>query len=90
MQFIQLLLEPLLVSAGAGEDVEGVLVRLNAQSAENALLRERQAKANSDMQVGPPLLETAACIAYASIQNMLLLLLRSCRNCCCSFHVCQC
>lgn len=37
--------------AGAGEDVEGVLARLNAQASENALLRERQAKANSDMQV---------------------------------------
>lgn len=89
MQFIQLLLEPLFVCVGAGEDVEGVLVRLNAQSAENAVLRERQAKANSDMQVSPPLLEIAACIAYASIHNMLLLL-RSCRNCCCCIHVCQC
>lgn len=42
-----------MVCTGAGEDVEGVLVRLNAQSAENALLRERQAKANSDLQVRP-------------------------------------
>lgn len=36
---------------GAGEDVEGVLARLQAQAAENALLRERQAKASSDLQV---------------------------------------
>lgn len=43
--------ETVVVCIGAGEDVEGVLVRLNAQSAENALLRERQAKANSDLQV---------------------------------------
>ena len=37
--------------AGAGEDVEGVLTRLQAQASENALLRERQAKASSDLQV---------------------------------------
>lgn len=37
--------------AGAGEDVEGVLARLQAQASENALLRERQAKASSDLQV---------------------------------------
>ena len=36
---------------GAGEDVEGVLARLQAQASENALLRERQAKASSDLQV---------------------------------------
>ena len=39
------------VCAGAGEDVEGVLTRLQAQASENALLRERQAKASSDLQV---------------------------------------
>lgn len=36
---------------GAGEDVEGVLARLQAQASENSLLRERQAKASSDLQV---------------------------------------
>jgi len=36
---------------GAGEDVEAVLARLQAQSAENAALKERQAKASSDLQV---------------------------------------
>jgi len=36
---------------GAGEDVEAVLARLHAQSAENAALKERQAKASSDLQV---------------------------------------
>lgn len=38
---------------GAGEDVESVLARLQAQAAENALLRDRQAKASSDLQVYP-------------------------------------
>ncbi len=36
---------------GTGEDVEAVLARLQAQSAENAALKERQAKASSDLQV---------------------------------------
>ena len=50
-QLLRIFVEALGLLAGAGEDVEGVLARLNTQSAENALLRERQAKANSDMQV---------------------------------------
>lgn len=39
------------VVPGAGEDVEAVLARLQAQAAENALLKERQAKSSSDLQV---------------------------------------
>lgn len=37
--------------AGAGEDVEAVMARLAAQSAENAALKERQAKLDKDQQV---------------------------------------
>ena len=65
--------------AGAGEDVEGVLLRLNAQSAENALLRERQAKANSDMQVGLRFLLLP--LALFVITPHMLLLLTHCDNC---------
>lgn len=39
------------VVPGAGEDVEAVLARLQAQAAENAALKERQAKSSSDLQV---------------------------------------
>lgn len=39
------------VRAGADEDVEAVMARLAAQSAENAVLRERQAKLDKDQQV---------------------------------------
>jgi len=47
---------------GAGEDVEAVLARLQAQSAENAALKERQAKASSDLQVTHRLHTSAQCI----------------------------
>ena len=39
------------VRAGADEDVEAVMTRLAAQSAENAALKERQAKLDKDQQV---------------------------------------
>ena len=39
------------VRAGADEDVEAVMARLAAQSAENAALKERQAKLDKDQQV---------------------------------------
>ena len=35
-----------------------MLARLQAQASENALLRERQAKASSDLQVHPPSWDT--------------------------------
>lgn len=37
--------------AGADEDVEAVMARLAAQSAENAALKERQAKLDKDQKV---------------------------------------
>lgn len=39
------------VRAGADEDVEAVMARLAAQSAENIALKERQAKLDKDQQV---------------------------------------
>lgn len=39
------------VHAGADEDVEAVMARLAAQSAENIALKERQAKLDKDRQV---------------------------------------
>lgn len=38
--------------AGADEDVEAVMARLAAQSAENAALKEHQAKLDKDQKVG--------------------------------------
>ena len=37
--------------AGAGEDVEAVMERLRLQAGENAALKERQAKLDSDRTV---------------------------------------
>lgn len=37
--------------AGADEDVEAVMARLAAQSAENAALKDRQAKLDKDQKV---------------------------------------
>ena len=48
---IQVLNGSVSVRAGAGEDVEAVMARLAAQSAENAALKERQAKLDKDQQV---------------------------------------
>ena len=43
--------KPCMIGIGAGEDVEAVMARLQAQAAENTLLKEKQAKASSDLQV---------------------------------------
>ena len=39
------------IGTGAGEDVEAVMARLQAQATENTALKEKQAKASSDLQV---------------------------------------
>ena len=63
---------------GAGEDVEGVLARLQAQASENALLRERQAKASSDLQVHPPTYSTVLLEVYNVCQFGAVLYVKMC------------